>query len=323
MRTTVQAAAAVLLLALPGVASGQGAAAALSMPFKATTPATETGVTLDLRYYNAENRDEKPPTISKLALRLPAGTRIDPSAVPVCEASNEDLQARGRDACPPETQVGTGKLDVYLGGPGDPQTTDVALFNGPGQIIELVLFEGTNNTAALERLRVEGSTISGEPVQVPPGAPPDRRFSASRIVWDIPARGGYLVTPSACPDEGLWRVSGEFEFADGSTAKAASTQPCTRPAAPPAVEPAPAAVRVTATPRRIVRGRRTRIRVRLISTDPACVRGATIRVGRRATRTDGEGRARMRILVRYLERPRVRAETSCGRAFTRLYGLPW
>ncbi|MDQ3739454.1 MAG: hypothetical protein M3389_00795, partial [Actinomycetota bacterium] len=228
MRATVQTAAAAVVFAVLAATAGaqEGPRAELSIPFKAATPATQTGLDMDLRYLNPENRDEKPPTITKLAIHLPEGTRIDPSAVAVCEASNEEIQARGRDACPPETLVGTGKLDVWLGGPGDPQTTDLALFNGPQQIIEVLLFEGTNNTAAIERLPVTGSTISGEPVQVPPGAPEDRRFSASRIVWDIPPNGGYLVTPPGC--DGTWTTVGEFSFADGGSTRVTSTQACER-----------------------------------------------------------------------------------------------
>ena len=305
MRTTVHVVAAALATgALASSAWAQGERAELAIPFKAATPATETGLDMDLRYLDPESRDEKPPTIRKLAIHLPAGTRIDSTAVPVCDASNEEIQARGRDACPPESLVGTGKLDVHLGGPGDPETTDLALFNGPGQIIEVLLFEGTNNTAALERLRIEGSTIAGEPVQVPPGAPPDRRFSASRIVWDIPARGGYLVTPPSC--DGTWRTVGEFEFADDSTARAEFTQPCTAAEA----RPKAAAPRVDVTPRGVRRGRPTTLRI----TVRGCSGDAIAKVGRRAARIGEDGSATLVALVRW-RRPvvQLRVATPCGR----------
>ncbi len=316
MRATVQTVAAVFALgALAAPAFAEGPRAELSIPFKVAAPGTETGLNMDLRYLHPENREERPPTIQKLAIRLPPGTRLDPSALPACTASNEEIQARGRDACPPETQVGTGTLDVYLGTPDDPHRTDLALFNGPGMIIEVLLFEGTNTTAALERLPVtDGATISGEPVQVPPGAPPERRFSASRIVWDIPARGGYLVTPPAC--DGTWTTVGEFGFADGGEARVTSEQPCTRGSG---VLPMPAAATVriaAAAPRTLVRGRRTRVRIRLASGDPDCVRGATVRIGRRAARTDASGRASFVALVRW-GRPaaRLRVTTpACGAA---------
>jgi hypothetical protein len=309
-RTLVSTVAALLLLA--ATAAGQGERAELAIPFKAATVSTPTGLDMDLRYLNPQDRDDKPPTIRKLAIHLPEGTRIDPTAVPVCDASNEEIQARGRDACPRETHVGTGKLDVYLGGPGDPQTTDLVLFNGPSQIVEVLLFEGTNNVAAIERLKVEGTTISGEPVQVPPGAPPDRRFSASRIVWDIPANGRYIVTPPTCPPDGLWRTAGEFDFADGSTATAQFAQPCTAAADAPRPSAAARGFSISASPRTVRLGRSTRIRVRITSGDPQCARGATIRVGTRSARTDADGNATLVALVRYLRRPLLRIATACG-----------
>ncbi|HEX2086157.1 MAG TPA: hypothetical protein VHF89_10780 [Solirubrobacteraceae bacterium] len=324
MRATVQVAAAALVLAALATSAfaQDGRRAEMSMPFTSTTPAVQTGLSLDLRYLNPEDREGKPPTVSKLAIHLPAGTRLDPAALPACDASDDEIRARGRDACPPETLVGTGKLEVYLGGPGDPQTTDLALFNGPAQIIEIILFEGTNTTAAHERLRVDGETLRAEPAQVPPGAPPDRRFAASHITWDVPANGAYLTTPAACPADG-WRTIGEFEFADGSSERTESAQRCERARgsdAPAAPRPA-AGVRVAATPRTLVRGRRTRLRVRVRSSDPACVRGATVHVGTRSARTDDAGRATLTALVRYLARPKLRAHTPCGRAYATLVTL--
>lgn len=324
MRATVQVTAAALVLGLLAAsASAAGERAELSMPFKATTPATESGLDLDLRYYHPESREEKPPVIQELAIHLPRGARLDPTAVPVCEASNEEIQARGRDACPEETQVGDGKLWVYLGAPGDPQPTDVVLFNGPGQLLELLLFEGTNNTAALERLTIDRGVLRAKPAQVPPVGPPEQRAAASRIVWNIPARGRYLVTPPTC--DGTWTTVGEFAFGDGGSTRVESHQACTRGSAgdPPGTgEPpagAPGGLSVAARPGRLRRGRPTRLRVQVTSEDPGCVRGATVRVGRRSAVTDGAGRATIVALVRWA-RPlvHVRATSPCGHARTRL-----
>lgn len=328
MRTTVALRAAALahvvlaVLALGAVAPpahAQGERAALAIPFKATAPATPTGLNMDLRYFNPRDRNAKPPAISELAIHLPAGTRLDPTALPVCRASDEEIQSRGRDACPPQTKVGTGTLDVYLGAPGDPQRTDLALHNGPGQLIEILLFEGTNTTAAFERLPIDGTTLRGKPAQVPPAGPPELRAAASRIVWDIPANGRYVVTPSSCPADGLWRTTGEFKFADGGSTTVATTQSCARGGGTPGgADRATRSVRVVAAPRRLVRGRRTAIRVRLVSRDPACVQGARVWVGRRSARTDVRGRARLNALVRFRARPKVRAYTPCGRAYATL-----
>lgn len=331
-RTTVSPAAAVLALAaalalaavlavagLAAPAHAQGERASLAIPFKVTAPATQTGLDMDLRYFNPRDRNAKPPAITELAIHLPPGTRLDPTAVPVCRASDEEIQSRGRDACPPQTKVGTGTLDVYLGAPDDPQRTDLALHNGPGQLIEILLFEGSNTTAAFERLPIEGTTIRGKPAQVPPTGPPELRAAASRIVWDIPANGRYVVTPPSCPLDGLWRTTGEFKFADGGSTTVATAQACARVGGSPGgADRATRSVRVVAAPRTLVRGRRTPIRVRLVSQDPACVRGARVWVGRRSARTDARGRATVNALVRYRARPKVRAYTPCGRAYASL-----
>ena len=312
MRTTVQVTAAAILAAAiaASTARAAGEQAELSMPFKATTLATPTGLTMDLRYLNPQDREGKPPTVSELAIHLPPGTRIDPTALPACEASDEEIRARGGDACPPETLVGTGKLDVYLGAPGDPQSTDLLLFNGPGQLIEVLLFEGTNTAAAHERLFIEGATFRASTAQVPPGAPPERRFSASHIVWDVPANGEYLVTPAACPEDGVWRTVGEFSFADGTSDTAEGTQACSSSSS------APSTFTVDAAPRALTRGRETPVRVQLRSSDPGCLEGAVVRVGRRAATTDAEGTATLRALVRW-GRPYAHLRvltTRCGRS---------
>jgi hypothetical protein len=302
-------AAAVAAAAAPAAACAC-ARAELALPFTETSPARPTGLTMDLRYLDAQDPAAKPPTISELALHLPAGTRIDTAAVPRCEAADVQIQSLGRDACPPESLVGTGRLDVHLGAPGDPQTTDLALFNAPGEIIEVLFFEGTDVTAAIEHLRIEGSVIRARPVQVPPGAPPDRRFAASRIVWDIPARGGYLVTPPACPPDRIWRVRGEFAFADGSTASAAAAQACV---------PARSgrALHVTASPRRLAAGRPARLAVRVRGGTQACRSGATVRVRGHRLRTDGRGRAAVRLRARRAGALTIRVRTrGCGGART-------
>jgi hypothetical protein len=309
MTVPIAAAAAALLGCVASPAFGAGERASLSMPFKATTPATQTGLTLDLRYFNPNDPAAKPPTIQKLALHLPDGTRLDPAAVPVCGASDLEIRLRGRDACPPESLVGTGKLDVYLGAPGDPQTTDLALFNGPGQILEVLLFEGTNVTAAVEHLLIRGTTISASPAQVPPIGPPELRVAASRIAWEIPANGRYLITPPTCPPERLWRTTGNFAFGDGGSTTVASTQSCEG-----AVRERRAGrgLRVAVRPRRLTRGRPTRLRVRVYANDRACIRGATVRVGRKSARTNARGRATLVVRVR-TRRPSLRVHTRrCG-----------
>ena len=302
-------AAAALLLAALAVPSTAGASerAELTMPFNAATTGTETGLTLDVRYLSPEGRDYKPPAITKVVLRLPEGTRLDTGALPACEATNDEIRAQGRDACPPDSKVGEGQLEAYVGAPGDPQHLDLTLFNGRAELIEVVTFQGTNATAGIDRLHIEGNVLTGNPPNTP-GGPPDGRTAVSRITWDIPAHGGYLVTPPTCG--GHWRATGEFGFSDGGETTVVATQPCEAPDA------SPPTFTVAATPRALTRGRETPMRVQLASDDPACLEGAVVRLGRRATTTDAQGRATLPALVRW-RRPaaQLRVLTAgCGRS---------
>jgi hypothetical protein len=307
---TLSTAAAALLLA-PAAATAAGPRAELTVAFRETTPSTPTGLTLDARYLNPEDRTKKPPAITKVVIALPEGTRIDTGALPVCEATNDEIQALGRDACPAESKVGEGKLEVYTGGPNDPVVNDLTLYNGPGQIVEIVSFEGTNATAGIDRLTIEGNVLRGAPPVVP-GGPPDGRTAVSRIVWNVPAHGRYLVTPPVCGGE--WLTVGEFGFNDGGETRVESPQPCVRPSVIPSRD-----LRVTVAPTTFRRNRPTPLRVQLASDDPACLEGAIVRVGTRSARTDAGGRATLVALVRHLRRPLLRVDTrSCGRVRTAL-----
>lgn len=312
-------------LLVAGSAHAAGERAELGVPFKVTTASSPTGLNLTLRYLNPEDRDAKPPAITKVLLALPEGTRFDGTAVPVCEASNEEIQAQGRAACPAASKVGEGKLVAFTGSPLDPVTNDVGIYNGPGELIEIITFANGGPTTGVDRLKINGNVLTGNPPFVP-GAPPDGRTSVSEITWDVSATGRFLVTPPTCG--GQWTSVGEFEFDDGGKTRITATQACRRtggqtppgqtpPGQTPPGQTPPGRVQrsfeVTASRRTLGRGRRTPIRVRLTSSDPACIRGAIVRVGKRAARTDASGRATIVALVRHLRRPHLRVASTCGR----------
>ncbi|HEV2814242.1 MAG TPA: hypothetical protein VGW10_13390, partial [Solirubrobacteraceae bacterium] len=80
---------------------------------------------------------------------------------------------------------------------------------------------------------------------------------------------------------------------------------------------APRMLSVRVSPTSIVRGRRSRMRVRVVTNSARCL-PATVRVGRRSARTDAQGRATLVALVRYLPRPRLRVHSRCGTTELRL-----
>jgi hypothetical protein len=241
---------------------------------------------------------------------------VDLGAVPQCEATDEEFRALGPRACPPESQVGEGTLEARTGTPADPIHGDVTAFNGVGEIIELVTVPGTDRVAGMDRLTVEGSTLTAHPPAVP-GGPPDGRTAVREVHLVLPARAGtdgrpYVSTPSACPADGLWRSLGTFTFNDGGSGTASATTPCVAAAQPAPAASAAAPVRARpglrvrlVSPRRVRAGRRTRFVVRVSSAVPTCTRHATVRIGRARGVTDARGRATLVTRVRRRFRVRV------------------
>jgi hypothetical protein len=312
--SAVFAAASLLGAVAPAPAAGERAELAVTL--SARTPSAPTGLEFLVRYFDPESREGKPPALTAGAFHLPGGLRIDQAAVPRCDATDEEFRVLGRRACPPESQVGSGTLVAMTGLPADPVRTDVTAFNGDGEIVELVTFQGTDRMAGIDRLTVEGSTLRAHP-PVTPGGPPDGRTTIREVNLVVPARAGaggrpFVVAPPACPADGLWRSRGVFAFADGGTASAPATTPCraggapggdadVAAPAPSAVAPARARPRLRVrlvSPRRVRAGRRTRFTVRVSSAVPSCARRATVRIGRVRTTTDRRGRATLVTRVR-------------------------
>ena len=295
------AAAVAAGLLAPVPAAGAGPA---EFDFKFTTDrvGATAGMNFHIVYRRPEDPEGKAPALKEAAFALPAGTRIDNGAVPKCTATDEEFRARGRDACPAEANIGDGSLVATTGTPGDPVRTDVTVFNGDGEIVELVTFEGTNTMAGLDRLTVEGSTLRAHPPATP-GGPPDGRTTIREIRIAIAARRGLVTTPGSCPSGGAWRAVGTFAFEGYPETSVPSTTPCRggapSAAPPPEVVPGAAgaapALRVRVSPRRVRAGRRSRVRI--VVSGP-CASGATVRIGRSRARTDTRGRATLRVRIR-------------------------
>ena len=283
------------------------------------TPGAVTGLKFHVLYKNPDDPEGKPPPIASAVFELPPGMRIDDDAVPKCTASDEDFRAQGRDACPPETRVGEGKLTAMTGTPGaDPVTADVTAFNGDGELIEVVFVEGTNVVAGMDRLTIEDGKLVAHPPATP-GGPPDGRTSVREIRLDLPAKTGtsgrhYVTAPPDCPT-GSWTSRALYEFEDGGKTTVTSEAPCIRDAT------ARPALAVSVKPRRVPAGQRTTFRVAVTSADAACTRRARVRLGDRTTRTGARGRARVRTRFARTGRKRVVvSKDGCGRgvAFVRV-----
>jgi hypothetical protein len=219
-------AVAAMALAAPATA-GAGERADFAIGFAQRAAATPTAMTMHIRYKAPGDPEGKPSPIRGVVVDLPPGTRFVTEAAAPCTASDVELQARGRAACPAASRLGAGSLTAITGLAAlDPFPTDVTLFRSPEGIIELVSRRGGDQTLVAERLTLQGTRLSASPKPVP-GGPPDGQTAARDIDWLLD-RAGYLVTPGACPPEGAWISRGTFTFADGAIDRAVSATPCAR-----------------------------------------------------------------------------------------------
>lgn len=323
MRGIIAGVAAALVAAVGAPGAGAAELAEYGFTFSADRPGTQSGLSLFVVYRDPADPEGKAPALTKAAFGLPPGTRIDTRAVPRCTASDEELRARGRDACPAASKVGAGTLVATTGTPSDPVKADVTVFNGEDQLIELVTFEGTNQTAGFDRLTVEGSTLRAHPPATP-GGPPDGKTTIREVRIALAQRGA-LITTAPCPSDGVWRGVGSFSFEAHPDTTVAASQPC-RPVAPQAPGPSRIeddlgplvvpgfALRVRVLPGRVRSGRRTRVRVLVTG---RCAGGATVRIALSKAKTDRAGRATLRVRIRRSAAVRV-TKTGCGSARGRL-----
>lgn len=223
------------LMTLGGAPAALGAgraAADYSFGFSAKTPATGTGLALHIVYRDPDHPDGKPPAVTHIRIETPPGTRIDGGAVPRCGASDAEFRAQARAACPPSSQVGSGTLTVAtgVGAPADPYATDVTLFNGPGELIELVTQKETGRMLAIDRVKVRGGVLETDTPSTP-GGPPDGKTAVREVDLSVsapanPRARSYVVTPPECPAGGRWTSRGSFSFDNGAVVPVSGDTPC-------------------------------------------------------------------------------------------------
>ena len=306
------------LIALSAVASvvwaGETDRGGYDLELSTTEPGASTGLQFRVLYKHPDDPEAKPPPVTGAVFELPPGLRIDNGALPKCTASDEDFRAQGRAACPDETHVGAGKLTAMTGTPGaDPVNTDVEVYNGDGELVEVVFFEGTNTVAGMDRLTIEDGRLVAHPPATP-GGPPDGRTAVREIRLELPARAGeggraYVTAPPECLT-GTWISRAHYEFEDGGKTTVTSESPCVQPA-----------IAAEVTPKRVRAGRRATFRISASSTDPGCIAAARVRLGSRSVRTRPDGRARVRTGFRRPGKKRVVvSKAGCRRAVALVRG---
>ena len=215
----------VALLAVPAYAATRNEHK-FQLSFTTKAPGKATGVKfLTDRYdYKAPAAGEAVDRVASVKMVLAKGTRLNTGAYKTCTKSA--LEDKGPMACPPGSNVGTGKATVITGLPIDPITLTAQIFvkrsgllaymTGSGQtlIIEMAA-KGTTITAPVpRRCLIEDDCSQGEAVLK---------------VLTVTLKPGKLVTaPKSCPASGKWTNRVVYQYVNGDTETHSTTSKCKR-----------------------------------------------------------------------------------------------
>ena len=187
-------------------------------------PGTAAGLEFRQLYKNPQDANAKPSPVRRFLFAAPEGLSFDGSAMPRCQATDEQFQLIGRAACPPASVVGTGFITVLTGAPGEaPFPADATVFNSGDGIIELFTMRGTGSFLAIERPKFRGrSAFEDTDIAVTPGGPPDGMSAAREAYLRFPLSRGpggksFITTPATCPSTKRWTARFEWANADGTS----------------------------------------------------------------------------------------------------------
>ncbi|MDQ3936568.1 MAG: hypothetical protein M3340_18255 [Actinomycetota bacterium] len=230
--SVVAVAAAGVLAALPAAAHA-GPRFDYKQVFTTDRPGASTGIDTQILYKHPADPNAKPIPVRQEVFTFPVGTRFDPSVVPACTVSDEELRLVGVSACPEETWIGGGHDNVSMTGfPGAGETpiSANAFAYGDGRFRVLGQAEGFP-LRYIAHGRREGRTNT---VEIPrtPGGPPDGESALRRIHNVFPPRSlgrrAYLRTPRTCPSTGVWTFKARLTFADGGVERNVHRMKCRR-----------------------------------------------------------------------------------------------
>jgi hypothetical protein len=225
-----------VVVAIAGGVQTAGAAASerlvVDLQLTAHRPNQPTGAKLHILWPNDERGKAKPEKVG--IFHLPAGTRVNQSAIPVCAATDAELRAQGGAACPEGSALGPGRVTFVsgIGSPLDPVTLDNDWYHAPGQLVGLFHPRGSSMPViAVNRVDIQGSTFIARPA-LPPGYPPGTRTAARQSDQEIfgltTTRGAFLTTPPRCPRNGKWIARAKVIYDDGSVETDTSVTRCKR-----------------------------------------------------------------------------------------------
>jgi hypothetical protein len=166
----------------------------------------------------------KPKEVTRIKVIGAPGLKFDTSALPICKASDAEVQRRALRACPASTKLGTVKGEAVIS-TGDAIETVATLFNGKRQIIVVVMLGDRLLTNFRDNVGRRSVTVN---LKILPG------ISLTRFEPHIPRhfrkrgkkRRAYLRTPPTCPASGVWTTTAVFTYRDGSEQTLTAPTPC-------------------------------------------------------------------------------------------------
>jgi hypothetical protein len=192
------------------------------LTYLSRTPGAPSGQVPLMTWSDPGAPNEVPKTIKRIELRFHKGTEFDTSALARCHAADAKILSTGGAACPKASRLGSGHTTGVFSN-GSDFVTDVTLFNARGQIIVVVLLNGTPVTEF--RDGVKGRTITIEPV-LPAGVSLKRL--KLRIGRHSKGQRTYMRNPPACPPSRKWTTVAKFTYTDGSAQTLRDSSPCKR-----------------------------------------------------------------------------------------------
>ena len=237
---TVMVVGGTAMLGVAGAGADATPAGDFSFRFSTAAPDAATGLAFRQLYKNPSDPGAKPSPVRRFLFAAPEGTVFDGSAVPVCNATDQQFQMMGKAACPVESVVGAGFITVMTGFPGEqPLPADATVFNSGDGLIELFTEQGTGIFLAIERPKFRGENAFEDTDIAPtPGGPPDGQSAAREAYLEFPVSRGpdgrsFITTPPECPGGRRWTARFEWTNDDGNSYSNEDDTECVRPGAVP------------------------------------------------------------------------------------------
>ncbi len=210
----------------PALASGEGGGGGgadrqdMQLEFTTDRPGAASDLLLSIDYMDPQDPNGKPPAVRKVVETLGRRALIDTSAPRLCTATDAELVAQGKDACPRGSRVGTGVITLDTGVPGPSRfiIADVLFLNNTKELIFLnTVRDGGERVVVRAKVRGRRTYVNNAPFL--PGVPPDGTAIDTVEVTlgtDRLKQGdSYITTPSRCPERGFRWNRIKFTYDDG------------------------------------------------------------------------------------------------------------